>query len=556
MPYSPTKWIAYQTPTDAPEMNNLETQYTEATNSFEQDLFSPFVLAGLVASKDAATPTQLDVTAGVAFLLQGDNTLRRRAPAATTFVTTVVSTTYYLDLQPDGSWSWGTAHSAQSGYLPVAQVTTDASGNISTVTDARTTAAQQFPGMQGNLTPAPQSEVLISAPGMGAYTGTIYGAVTAGGPSPLAGTQNGKSMSFPGTGNSYIGIPTTGLPTSNGHMSLECWLKVTAFPASSAVAVFIGTNSAGEAWQLQVDSVGHVALGLYGDTQTNGTQTIALNTWHHVVGTWDGTTMRCYVDGVANGTASGFIPNITYGGAFIGLQMSGTAPFNGSVAEVALYGTVLSATQVSNHYAVGRSGSATTTYAATVLADAPTRYYRLNDSTTNGRTAAIQCFSEHSPVIASDGGISPTYVAGIGGQAATGNFGVPVIVAQVYAYYVNSTGPASPLVFTVPTQGLYRVTASFYVGNGTPEPIFFRVAYTAQTTGSVAYAPLSAIPNQNVGTNYTPLLGGNGPTFASGEYACLPVTFYAKAGTLINVQYQDGAGTPNDYVNVVIERLM
>jgi len=62
---------------------------------------------------------------------------RRYIRSAMNFVTSVASTTYYLDFQPDGNYSWGTAHSTQENYLPIAEATTDSAGNIITVTDKR-----------------------------------------------------------------------------------------------------------------------------------------------------------------------------------------------------------------------------------------------------------------------------------------------------------------------------------------------------------------------------------------------------------------------------------
>lgn len=152
MPYTATSWVSGTTPLDAPEMNNLETQYTEATNSFEQDLFAAFVLSGLVATKDGTTASQLDVTTGVAFLKQTDNTLRRRAPVASTQSTVGhPSTTMYLFLQNDGTWAWQTSSTGPTNSLAVAQVTTDASANILTVTDVRPLATSLLAGMVGQF---------------------------------------------------------------------------------------------------------------------------------------------------------------------------------------------------------------------------------------------------------------------------------------------------------------------------------------------------------------------------------------------------------------------
>ncbi|GBF34155.1 hypothetical protein DCCM_3267 [Desulfocucumis palustris] len=104
-----------------------------------KDIFaSGFVVAGMVATKNGSTPTQLDVTSGVAYLQQVSGGLARFEADANFFVVAQSSATYYLDIQPDGTYHWGTAHSAQANYLPVATVTTDGAGAIATVTDTRT----------------------------------------------------------------------------------------------------------------------------------------------------------------------------------------------------------------------------------------------------------------------------------------------------------------------------------------------------------------------------------------------------------------------------------
>lgn len=136
MPYTKTTWVEGSAPgISAAELNRLETQYDEAVQSFPVSLFDPFVLSGCTAAVNATVANQLDFTGGTAYPKQTDNTLRKCDPANATFTTSVASTTYYLDLNPDGTLSWGTAHSAQANYMPLYEVATDASANISTVTD-------------------------------------------------------------------------------------------------------------------------------------------------------------------------------------------------------------------------------------------------------------------------------------------------------------------------------------------------------------------------------------------------------------------------------------
>ena len=100
-----------------------------------------FVLNGIVASKNGGTATQLDISAGDAILYQLSTTsYLERAISATNKTTSVASTTYYLDLEPDGTLSWGVNHSSDANYIAIAEVTTDSGGDIDTVTDKRETS--------------------------------------------------------------------------------------------------------------------------------------------------------------------------------------------------------------------------------------------------------------------------------------------------------------------------------------------------------------------------------------------------------------------------------
>lgn len=152
MPYNPTGWVAGVTALSAAVGNNFESQYTEATNSIEQDMLQPFVLNGMVATKDGTLAFQLDVTAGVAFIKQTDSTLRRRAQTSTTFSCSGhANQTMFLDLNPDGTYSWNNAHSGVTNHLTICTVVVDGSANILTVTDTRFTSINFFNNTSGTF---------------------------------------------------------------------------------------------------------------------------------------------------------------------------------------------------------------------------------------------------------------------------------------------------------------------------------------------------------------------------------------------------------------------
>ena len=130
--------------------NNLSIT-ASAANTLEQDLFGPFVLYGLAPSKDSSVANQLDVTNGVAFLRQSDQSLGRVSSASQTFTTSTPSATYYLYLQPDGTWYWSSSNAPLTNSIEIALVTTDGSGNISAITDSRTLDPTLLPQLLDGL---------------------------------------------------------------------------------------------------------------------------------------------------------------------------------------------------------------------------------------------------------------------------------------------------------------------------------------------------------------------------------------------------------------------
>jgi PKD repeat protein len=87
---------------------------------------------------------------------------------------------------------------------------------------------------------------------------------------------------------------------------------------------------------------------------------VALNTWTHLVGTFDGSSARLYVNGVlAASTGAGYLQNTARPLRIATGATDLTSPqyyLPGRVDEVAVYGSALSAARVQAHYAAASSG--------------------------------------------------------------------------------------------------------------------------------------------------------------------------------------------------------
>ena len=352
--------------------NTLATS-TSAANAFEQDLLTPFVLTGYVATKDGSVANQLDVTSGIAFLRQSDSSLGRIANLAATYLTIAPSTTYFLDLNPDASWSFATSHSAVANHLTIASCTTDSSGNILAVTDARTLNSTLLTSMLGDL---------------------IF--------SQSISLANGFLL-FQLSDGAYI-----------HHDTGAHWTEYKASASGAASA--------------------------------------------HLFTAWDGAANQII--------------------ASIGAMDAASAP-----TWIGVGGTVKQ----------------------------------------------------------------------VAGQAAAGNFGVPVIVAQALDVQVTSTAAVTIVQFTPAANGVYRVSAYIYMGNGSNADV---LAYVSFVDSHNSLATNAVFTNNNSYLATTPATLGTATTSTTNAgLTSNPVVVYAKAGNAIQFVYQDRTGTPNDFVSGIIERL-
>lgn len=162
-------------------------------------------------------------------------------------------------------------------------------------------------------------------------------------------------------------------PGTGGAMSFEAWVRSTAATFQGIISSDNGSG-AGRLFQFRLDTTGHVNLIVFnatGASNVTGASTGTVNDGniHHVVATYDGANIRCYIDGAASGvTACTLVGSSTSHALAVGNNLAGISagPFSGSLDEVAFYTYALSPTQVSAHFAAGGSPPATTSHLSQV----------------------------------------------------------------------------------------------------------------------------------------------------------------------------------------------
>jgi hypothetical protein len=199
---------------------------------------------------------------------------------------------------------------------------------------------------------------------------------------------------------------------------------------------------------------------------------ISVNVVHHIVGTWDGTDLKIYVDGsLANTATPGSSPSSSTGNFLLAARWDNAASpakYKGILDEAAIYSTNIGATRIGVHYTAGTTnpnGTATPSAVAGVGAvPAPTA---------KGAASAV-----------------PSAVAGVGAVpaatafAGTAGLATPTVAAGVGAVPApTAVGASNGLALPARVAGVGAVPAGMAIGG------------FSSTASPATVAALAALPH-------------------------------------------------------------
>jgi hypothetical protein len=164
-----------------------------------------------------------------------------------------------------------------------------------------------------------------------------------GGASWTASGRFGNAISFNGT-NAYVNVPSSTSLQLTSAMTLEAWINPSLISGVWCDVIYKGTDN----YYLEADSTnGKPATRATTGGALFGTGALTTNTWTHLAGTYDGTTLRLYVNGmqVSSRAQTGPITVSTNplqigGDSFYGQY------FQGTIDEVRVYSRPLSAAAI------------------------------------------------------------------------------------------------------------------------------------------------------------------------------------------------------------------
>lgn len=178
---------------------------------------------------------------------------------------------------------------------------------------------------------------------VGGHDGSLTGLPTIGSTGILGTT----AYEFDGSGD-YVTVPEApALEMNNTNaVTVSMWVRKEAVQ-SGWIALLQHSD---QSYNLQFESGNTPAFTIYdgGWNTANSGINVNTNQWYHIAGTFDGSDIRIYVDGVQEGTATAnYIADASGFDIGIGENLDATGRhFNGTIDEVRVYDRALSASEI------------------------------------------------------------------------------------------------------------------------------------------------------------------------------------------------------------------
>jgi hypothetical protein len=158
----------------------------------------------------------------------------------------------------------------------------------------------------------------------------------------------GGALDFDGVGD-YVNCGNAAILGDMDEITVAGWLTIRSTPTAWASVVAKGEN----AWRLSANNTAtsfHFGITWYQNPNysVNGATAIGFNEWHHVAGTFDGTTLRIYLDGVLDGSVA---TTLTIGTAATNMLISENPEatnryWNGLIDDVRVYNRALTQAEI------------------------------------------------------------------------------------------------------------------------------------------------------------------------------------------------------------------
>ena len=188
--------------------------------------------------------------------------------------------------------------------------------------------------------------------GVADHHGALGPACPSNGPLWDLGHDGGAGLLFDGVDDQLTVANTAALGSPAG-LTLSAWIR---HPGNTWFrALFDARDAAADGYDLYLEPSSRLLLRI-NDGVLVGQTVVADGTWHHVVGTWDGTVLRLYVDGRLDAEATVGATGLDVAAdLFLGRNFATVDyVYDGALSRAAVWGRALSSVEVLDHYLATR----------------------------------------------------------------------------------------------------------------------------------------------------------------------------------------------------------
>jgi hypothetical protein len=216
----------------------------------------------------------------------------------------------------------------------------------------------------------------------------------AGGSFSDSGTPT-NSLNFDGT-DDYVSVPAGSIFDFSNGLTVEGWFKAGNLNNHASLVSKFASGEREFSTLLLSTGVIEYSITFDGSSEQffSGSTTLTAGTWYHMALTYDGTTMRAFINGAVDGTNS--VSGTIYSGfsdLYMGVREEGslTRYFNGNLDEVRIWNTVRSQAQIQASMNSELTGNETGLLV----------YYRFTQGTADGSNTGLDALIDNK-IIAYD----------------------------------------------------------------------------------------------------------------------------------------------------------
>lgn len=163
------------------------------------------------------------------------------------------------------------------------------------------------------------------------------------------------SRDFEASNNDFIEVgDVPALDLTGDEVTLSAWVRLESMGTEKKVLAKWADAGGQFQYLLSITASNNVLLAVNsgGQTVVTGSTSLVIDTWHHIAGVYDGSTIRVYLDGVDDGSTadSGNMPNTT-APVRIGAGSGGAgteAPMDGEIGHCAIWDAPLSPGEIAS----------------------------------------------------------------------------------------------------------------------------------------------------------------------------------------------------------------